>query len=199
MRRGSPLTARHLNVPPTAARWGYRSALRMAGPGRYRIDCIHSERRSPVMIACDGQRCWRVYRDKVTAGPAAPLPRGIAEMLDPSWLLGCRLAGGASVLVGDRRAYRLNVTRGEAGWPLSWPLIFPAAVAVVDAGTGIVLRLTSYIGEQPVRRRELLDTTATAGDFTIDIPPGLPVVEETGPPPRNSAARPRGPDVSTPR
>ena len=53
--------------------------------------------------------------------------------------------------------------------------------------------------EQPVRRRELLDTTATAGDFTIDIPPGLPVVEETGPPPRNSAARPRGPDVSTPR
>jgi hypothetical protein len=157
------------------------SSLRMAGPGRYRIDYPDSERRGPVMIACDGQHCWQVYRDRVTAGPAVSPPSGIAEMLDPSWLLGCRMSGGASVLVGDRQAYRINVARGEAGWPLSWPLIFPAAVAVVDAATGIVLRLTSYIGEQPVRRCELRDTTATGGDFTIDIPPGLPVVEETGP------------------
>jgi hypothetical protein len=157
------------------------SSLRMAGPGRYRIDYANEERRGPVMVACDGQRCWQVYRDRVTAGPAAPPPSGVAEMLDPSWLLGCRLSGGASVLAGDRQAYRINVARGEAGWPLSWPLIFPAAVAVADAGTGIVLRLTSYIGDQPVRRCELRDITATAGDFTIDIPPGLPVVEETGP------------------
>ena len=157
------------------------STLRMAGPDRYRIDYTHDDRRSPVMIACDGQRCWQVYRDRVTTGPAAPLPSGISEMLDPSWLLGCRLSGGASVLAGDRQAYRINVTRGEGGWPLGWPLIFPAAVAVVDAGTGVVLRLTSYIGEQPVRRCELRDTTAAPGDFTIDIPPGLPVVEETEP------------------
>lgn len=157
------------------------SSLRMAGPGHYRIDYTRSERRDPVMLACDGQRCWRVYRDQVRAGPAAPLPSGIAEMIDPSWLLGCRLSGGASILAGDRQAYRINVARGGAGWPLSWPLIFPAAVAVVDAATGIVLRLTSYIGEQPVRRCELRDTTATAGDFTIDIPPSLPVVEETDP------------------
>jgi hypothetical protein len=157
------------------------SPLRMAGPDRYRIDYTRDDQRSPVMMACDGQRCWRVYRDRVTTGPAAPLPSGIAEMLDPSWLLGCRLSGGASVLVGDRQAYRINVARGENGWPLAWPLIFPAAVAVVDAGTGVLLRLTSYIGEQPVRRCELRDISATAGDFTIDIPPGLPVTEETGP------------------
>jgi hypothetical protein len=157
------------------------SSLQMAGPDRYRIDYTHDDRRSPVMIACDGQRCWQVYRDRVTTGPAAPLPSGVAEMLDPSWLLGCRLSGGASVLVGDRQAYRINVARGGAGCALAWPLIFPAAVVVVDAGTGIVLRLTSYIGEQPVRRCELRDVTATPGDFTIDIPPGLPVVEETGP------------------
>ena len=48
-------------------------------------------------------------------------------------------------------------------------------------GDRVLLRLTSYIGEQPVRRCELRDITATAGDFTIDIPPGLPVTEETGP------------------
>jgi hypothetical protein len=157
------------------------STLLLAGPDRYRIDYTRDDGRSPVMMACDGQRCWQVYRDRVTTGPAAPLPSGIAEMLDPSWLLGCRLSGGASVLVGDRQAYRVNVTRGGAGWPLAWPLIFPAAVALVDTETGIVLRLTSYIGEQPVRRCELRDTTAAPGDFTIDIPPGLPVVEETGP------------------
>jgi hypothetical protein len=156
------------------------SSLHMAGPVRYRIDYTHNERRSPVMMACDGQHRWRVYRDRVTTGPAAPLPGGIAEMPDPSWLLGCRLSGGTSVLVGDRQAYRINVARGEAGWPLARPLIFPAAVAVVDAETGIVLRLTSYIGKQPVRRCELHDITATAGGFTVDIPPGLPVTEETG-------------------
>jgi hypothetical protein len=158
------------------------STLRMAGPDRYRIDYTpDDDRRSPVMIACDGQRCWQVYRDRVTTGPAAPLPSGVSEMVDPSWLLGCRLSGGDSVLVGDRQAYRINVARGRAGWALAWPLIFPAAVAVVDAGTGVVLRLTSYIGEQPVRRCELRDVTATADDFTIDIPPDLPVVDETEP------------------
>ena len=64
-------------------------------------------------------------------------------------------------LIAESTAEALGA--GGAGWPLSWPLIFPAAVAVVDAGTGIALRLTSYIGEQPVRRCELRDTTATAG------------------------------------
>jgi hypothetical protein len=83
------------------------------------------------------------------------------------------------------------VARGEAGWPLGWPLLFPAAVAVVDAGTGVVLRLTSYVGEQPVRRCELRDVTAAPGDFTIDIPPGLPVAEETEP--FEDEAHPGGP------
>ena len=59
--------------------------------------------------------------------------------------------------------------------------MFPAAVAVVDAETGILLRLTCYIGDQPVRRYELRDITPVAGDLTIDIPPDLPVTEETSP------------------
>jgi hypothetical protein len=52
---------------------------------------------------------------------------------------------------------------------------------VVDAGTGLVLRLTSYIGDRPVRRSELRDITPMAGDLTIDIPPDLPVTEDPGP------------------
>ncbi len=156
-------------------------SFQIDGAGRYRIDYPGREDRRPVMVACDGERCWQVYQDRVTVGPAEEPPRGIAELLDPSWLLGCRLSGGIPVLAGDRQAYRINVARGAASSSLSLPSLFPAAVAVVDAGTGLVLRLTSYIGDRPVRRSELRDITPMAGDLTIDIPPDLPVTEDPGP------------------
>lgn len=85
------------------------------------------------------------------------------------------------MLAGDRQAYRINVVRGPANSSLPILSLFPAAVAVVDGETGIVLRLTSYIGDRPVRRCELRDITPATGDLTIDIPPDLPVTEETGP------------------
>ena len=158
-------------------------SLRVDTADRYRIDYPGrvADVRRPVMVACDGQQCWQVYPDRVTTGPAEPPPTGIAELLDPSWLLGCRLSGGNAVLAGDRPAYRINVVRGPANSSLSIPSLFPAAVAVVDAETGLVLRLTSYIGDRPVRRIELRDITTAAGDLTIDIPPDLPVTEETFP------------------
>jgi len=155
------------------------SALRIAGPGRYQIDHGYQPRRGPKTIACDGQRRWQVYGDKVTTGPAGPPPGDIGDLADPSWLLQCRLSGGAQVMAGDRPAYRINVARGHADW--SFSLMFPAAVAVVDAELGIVLRLTSYIGAKPVRRYELQDITTSAGGFRVHIPADLPTVEETGP------------------
>jgi hypothetical protein len=157
------------------------SPLQLDRAGRYRIDYPGREGHRPAMVACDGEHCWQVYQDRVTVGPAEPPPIGIAELLDPSWLLGCRLSGGTPVLAGDRQAYRIIIARGAANSSLSVPLLFPAAVAVVDAETGLVLRLTSYIGDRPVRRCELRDITPMAGDLTIDIPPGLPVTEKPGP------------------
>jgi hypothetical protein len=157
------------------------SSLQLDGAGRYRIDYPGRERHLPAIVACDGDHCWQVYQDRVTVGPAEPPPIGIAELLDPSWLLGCRLSGGTPVLAGDRQAYRINVARGATNPTLSPPSPFPAAVAVVDAGTGLVVRLTSYIGDRPVRRCELRDITPMAGDLTIDIPPDLPVTEKPGP------------------
>jgi len=59
--------------------------------------------------------------------------------------------------------------------------MFPAAVAVVDAELGIVLRLTYYIGAKAVQRHELRDITSETGGFQVDLPAGLPTVEETGP------------------
>ena len=170
-------------------------SFQIDGAGRYRIDYPGREDRRPVMVACDGERCWQVYQDRVTTGPTEEPPTGIAELLDPSWLLGCRLSGGTPVLAGNRQAYRINVARGAASSSLSLPSLFPAAVAVVDAGTGLVLRLTSYIGDRPVRRSELRDITPMAGDLTIDIPPDLPVTEDpvrarTGPRPADRTGWP---------
>jgi hypothetical protein len=155
------------------------SALRIGDPGEYQIDHAHKSRRGPNTVACDGQRRWQVYPEKVTVGPAEPLPGDIADLGDASWLLECRLSGGALVMVGDRPAYRINVARGTAPWSLT--LMFATAVAVVDAELGIVLRLTSYAGGKPVRRYELRDVTTGSGDFHLNIPPGLRTVEETNP------------------
>jgi hypothetical protein len=80
-------------------------------------------------------------------------------------------------MVGGRSAYLITVARGQADWVFS--LMFPTAVAVVDAELGILLRLTSYLGGKPVQRCELRDVTAGAGDFRVTIPPDLPTVEET--------------------
>jgi hypothetical protein len=158
------------------------SAVRVGGPGRYQIDHNFVPRRGPKTIACDGERRWQVYSDKVTVGPAARPPGDIADfagLADPSWLLACRLSGGEQVLVGGRRAYRISVARGDSERTLA--MMFPVAVAVVDAELGILLRLTSYLGGKPVRRCELRDITTKVGDFRIDIPADLPVSDETSP------------------
>jgi hypothetical protein len=155
------------------------SALRISGPGKYQIDHLYDPRRGPKTIACDGQKCWRVYSGKVTVGPATPPPSDIADLADPSWLLACRLSGGAPVIAGGRPAYRINVARGDAGRSLA--LMFSTAAAVIDAELGILLSLTSYLGGRPVRRYELRDIRTGTGDFQVDIPPGLPTVEEISP------------------
>jgi hypothetical protein len=72
-------------------------------------------------------------------------------------------------------------------------MMFPAAVAVVDAELGIVRRLTFYIGGNPVQRHELRDITASDEEFRADLPPGLTVPEETGPPGGVGDGRPARP------
>jgi hypothetical protein len=157
------------------------SSLRIGGPGRYQIDHRYDPARGPKTIACDGQRRWRVYRYRVIAGPAQPLPSDLADLADASWLLECRLSDGTLVMARDRPAYRVNVARGDAPW--SFSLMFSPAVAVVDAELGILLSLTSYLGGQPVRRYELRDIAgpASPGEFRVHIPPGLRLEQETDP------------------
>jgi hypothetical protein len=137
-----------------------------------------------------------VYAKRVTAEPAEPLPGEIADLLDASWLLACELTDGHPVTVdGGRSGYRV-VARKPGPQPTGiglfltpdaasamagrWAQMFFPVVAVVDAESGRLLRLTRYRGGRPVLRQELRDVAdvASADDFAFTPPAGLPVVDE---------------------
>jgi hypothetical protein len=123
-----------------------------------------------------------VYTDRVLVGPAVPPPDELTELLDGSWLLECDLSGGEEVAVGGRRGYRVAVERrDQLPSPLAvFDRLFFPAVAVLDAESGRLLRLTRYKGGKPVFRCELRDITPDeSGDFGFEPPAGLRVVEET--------------------
>ena len=123
-------------------------------------------------------------------GAAAPPPHDIANLIDSSWLLGCRLSGGSEITYRGRRACQLRVTPSHGGSPPG-PLLFFPADAIVDAETGSLLRLISYAGERPASWWELRDFAAEPddpGDFRLDVPPGVRVVAETGKPVTDAAA-----------
>ena len=106
---------RGTNVARTEAR------LRVSGPDRYRLDFSPRPRRiDSTTIACDGERRWRVFQDRILVGPAAPLRDHIAFLADSCWLLRRRLSGGAELTYRGRPARQLRVTprpRRRGGGP----------------------------------------------------------------------------------
>jgi outer membrane lipoprotein-sorting protein len=166
--------------------------FRISGPDRYRVDYTRrDDRRAARMIACDGERRWHVYQDRTVTAPAAPLRGPVAHLVDTSWLLRCRLSGALDITYRGRRARQLRVT-GAAGAEFPGAefvdfgsmLFFPVD-AIVDAETGCLLRLISFVGDAPAAWWELDDISTEPGDpddFRIAAPPGTRVVEETGNP-----------------
>jgi hypothetical protein len=170
---------RGMNVTRTVAR------LRVSGPDRYRLDFSRRLRRIlPTTIACDGERRWRVFQDRTVVGPAAPLWDQIAFLADSCWLLRGRLSGGAELTYRGRPARQLRVTPVPGGEEVvPGPLMLYPADAIVDAETGCLLRLLSYIGDTLAIWSELDDiSTEPAGpdEFRVHAPPGTRTVEETG-------------------
>ena len=168
----------HMHVSHRVAR------IRVAPGGRYRIDYGAGwPRRTPRTIACDGRQRWRLYRDHLYAGAAAPMPGDIADLLDPSWLLSWQLSGGTGAIAAGRHGFRIDVTGPVpvAGRP---PLILaPPAEVVADADLGILLRLTSYTGSGPAIVCELRGISLAEPDdgaFRIGAPPGVRVIEDAG-------------------
>ena len=156
-------------------------------PARARGIQVTTRHHDAVTVACDGQRTFRVFEDEVRAGPARTLDRcwhgPLAQLVDGSWLLGCRLSGGEVVEVDGRTGYRVIATTGTGpvtgGWPPWVPGWWLPAVAVVDASSGRLLRLTRYRDGKAVTRVELRSLSdGGSDDFGFTPPDGLPVVEE---------------------
>jgi outer membrane lipoprotein-sorting protein len=157
--------------------------VRVGGRDRYRVDYpSRPGRNNPKTIACDGEHRWQVFAAQTMVGPANPLPHDIANVVDSSWLLGCRLSGGTEISYRGRRAYQLSVAQGGDSWQVAPLLFFPAEV-IVDADLGCLLRLISFAGDRPASWWELSGIRTepvSAGEFRLDVPPGVRVVEETG-------------------
>jgi hypothetical protein len=161
------------------------SKVRMDGWQRYRIEPVlppgapADKRAAPSVTGCDGERYWEVHEERVGVGKSRPAPTDLADLTDASWLLGCELSGGEPVTFDSRAAFRLSVRGGAAQSKLLWPG-FPA-VAVVDAGTGRLIRLTCYADGKPACRYELRDVIpareGASDDTGYAVPPGLPVID----------------------
>jgi hypothetical protein len=167
---------------------------------RYRVDRVHRAApesgrrlrvrvrdRDAVTVACDGERTFSVYSDEVRVGPASVLNEGrygdLGQLLDGSWLLACRLSGGEGVEVDGRPAYLVIATAGAGPVlraPMTWmPAWWLPAVAVVDASSGRLLRVTRYRDGKAATRLELRSVSdGGSDDFGFTPPEGLPVVEE---------------------
>ena len=167
--------------------------LRVSGPDRYRLDFPRRPRRiDSTTIACDGERRWQVFQDRILVGPAAPLRDHIAFLADSCWLLRRQLSGGAELTYRGRPARQLRVipVPGDAEvapGPLMTfttdTIVDAPTDAIVDAETGCLLRLISYAGDTLVIWSELDDiSTEPAGpdEFRVHVPPGTRIVEETG-------------------
>jgi hypothetical protein len=175
-------------------------SVRVGGWDRFRVDRVFrtpsgrarrpragKHVRDVLTVACDGRRSYRVFEDEVSVGPARALDEGrhgnLAQLVDGSWMLGCRLSGGEVVEVEGRTGYRVVATTG-AGPVTRAPLsLLPGwwlpAVAVVDSSSGRLLRLTRYRDGRAAIRLELKSLTdGGSDDFGFTPPDGLPVVEE---------------------
>ena len=176
----------------------YRTArLRIAAPGRYRIDYLSGDWRSKLAIACDGQRVQTRYRNRVVTGPAGPLADEWAQLADPAWLLlsDWRLSPAGETTVGGRPGLLywadarpvqgLSVLFSGGWYRPRGAVTFDRVAVVVDAELGIVLRLVGYFGRRPAACFEQHEVqrldTADPAEFTLEVPAGTRVVESSSP------------------
>ena len=168
------------------------SRLRVSGLDKYRVDYLSRSRgrNQTKTVACDGEHRWQVFAAQTMVGPPIPMPLNVAKLVDSSWLLGCRLSGGAEISYRGRRAYQFRVAKHGDDFQAA-PLLFLPGDVIVDAELGCLLRLISYAGDRPALWYELSAISTepvSAGEFSLDVPPGVRVVEETGNPFTDAAA-----------
>ncbi|MGN6795978.1 MAG: LolA family protein [Streptosporangiaceae bacterium] len=162
-----------------------RARLAVAMPGRYLIEATTDPGSKPTLIACNGERLWRAYADRVAVSAAKPLPREIATIIDPAWLLswGWQVSVLGEAVVDGRPALHV---RAAGNWPppqsgpLSGRPVFSDEVEVfIDRALGLCLRQVNFLQGHPVLRTELTDLTAEANPTLFDFmpPPGVKIIK----------------------
>jgi outer membrane lipoprotein-sorting protein len=156
--------------------------LQVAMPDRYRIDAVTDPGTKPVTTACDGDRLWLVYPDRIAVRPAAPPPAGISLIVDSAWLLHeYPLSVNETVTDSGRPALQVVAERTDtlARSPLSGtPIAADKVEMTVDVQLGVALGQIWYLAGHPVSRTELsavtpeVDLTA----FRIEPLPGTRVI-----------------------
>jgi hypothetical protein len=158
--------------------------LAVAMPGRYVMEAITDPGRKPALIACNGQRLWRAYPDRVAVRAAEPVPREIATIIDPAWLLTewYQVSVLGEAVVDGRPALHV---RAAGDWlpphsgPLSGtPVVSDQVEVFIDRALGICLRQVSSYQGHPVMRTELTGLTTEADPALFDFtpPPGMDVI-----------------------
>jgi outer membrane lipoprotein-sorting protein len=186
-----------------AAGVDYRTArLRVAAPGRYRIDYLAGNWQSKLTTACDGERTQTLYGNRVVTGPAEPLDDDWALLADPAWLLlsDWQLSAAGEAVVDGRPGLVLRADAQPGpdrpvlyspGWyppdlhPSRGTTQFDRVTVVVDRELGIILRYTGYLDDRPAVCSELHEvqpcTATDPAEFTAQVPPGTRVVEGSSP------------------
>jgi hypothetical protein len=167
--------------------------VRFGDSSRFRVDRVSRVSRAPgrrdwsetlpLTVAGDGERCWQVYADRVETDELSVisrLPQELAVLAYGSWLLYCQLFDDGAIEVDGTAARRVIATRaarsGTTGfWSVLSADLLPA-VAVVDAVTGRLLRVTRYMGGQVWQVLEFRSIGPVGDDgFAFTPPPGLRV------------------------
>jgi outer membrane lipoprotein-sorting protein len=164
--------------------------LTVAEPDRYRIDFEREDRpRHPLTMACDGERLYKIYRNRVVDSPPLPLPADFVRIVDPAWLLSdWPLSEVGEQRVEGRRAIRLIAERPPMRADRRSRASEHNALIdlLIDAELGIALRQVSYLDGRPVSRYELRDVQSReavdVAEFGAGIAPGLPVIQTNGEP-----------------
>src|SRR5215470_9622735 len=135
--------------------------LTVAMPGCYLIDAITDPGRKPARTACNGQRLWRAYPDRVAVRAAEPLPRRIATIIDPAWLLQAwhQVSVLGEAVVDGRSALHVRAAGGwlplESGALSGIPIPTDQVDAFIDRALGICLRQVRSCDGHTVLRSEL--------------------------------------------
>jgi hypothetical protein len=155
-------------------RRGHRVAtLAARQPGRYRLDYLSGDwNKRYKAIASDGEHTTKLFNDKVAIGPAKKLDTSFACMLEPAWLLtGWKLTVIGPAQVAGREGIHLRATAQRYSLDDADELLARADL-VVDEELGVLLRHTSYVGDEPLSRIELRNIRPLGSGTTFRILPG---------------------------